>query len=490
VMPHDGAEHGREPSGEDFRAAEEVLALLMPALVRSTPEYEEKRRALAEFRAEVGKDRFDLRYSLRPPRSAVEQAELDFMQGRITEDQFRKMLKADAERPIDVEMLDAFRDAYEERLAAYSRMLQAVIAIATDQRDPDAWRRREAEVDEHVAAMEAKLPLWKEQLATVFSFLAELQAERKGEPVRCGDRSAESAYMLAKLVMDQAAAGWRSSKEIAQRSRTDPCSLYATSASHLFYSSHLPGLPRPQELQALMVLEHARARKALQEEARAAKADTSAPANVSIQAEAVKVTTPSVQVVAETATGVGKSKSKGRVKRDVAEGLILQHLVRRPHDTAEEVAAAVGCSVGLVAESPAWRANRRRLEIAEKEGRDPKAVKLDVRAVTEVGGSKRGQMHASREAQEAQDAEIDAREKELFRRIGEYQAKHPDAAPQEVARALGCTAGDVERRQAMLERLLADQAESAEEEDGAEKFGKRKGRPDGENRQRWIRRRV
>jgi hypothetical protein len=487
-MPHDGAGHGREPSGEDFRAAEEVLALLMPALVRSAPEYEEKRRALAAYRAEVGGDRFGLRYGLRQPRNPAEQAEADFMQGRITEDQFREMLKADAERPIDVAMLDAFRDAYEERLLAYSRMLQTVIAIATDQREPDAWRRREAEVDRHVEAMKAKLPLWKEQLATVFGFLAELQAERKGEPVRCGDRSAESAHMLAELVMDQAAAGWRSSKEIAHRSRTDPRYLYAMSASNLFHSSHLPGLPRPQELQALMVLEHARARKALQEQARAAKADPSAPANVSIQAEAVRVTTPSVQVVA--AAGVDKSKPKGRVKRDVAEGLILQHLVRRPHDTAEEVAAAVGCSVGLVAESAAWRANRRRLEIAEKEGRDPKAVKLDVRAVTEVGGGKQAQMHASREAQEAQDAEIDAREKELFRRIGEYQAKHPDAAPQEVARALGCTAGDVERRQAMLERLLADQAESAEEEDGAEKFGKRKGRPDGEKRQKWIRRQV
>jgi len=246
-----------------------------------------------------------------------------------------------------------------------------------------------------------------------------------------------------------------------------------------------------------MVLEHARARKALQERARSAKSDSQAPANVSIQTEAVKVTTPSVQVAAETATclpdrqaGVGKPRRKGRVKRDVAEGLILQHLVRRPHDTAEEVAAAVGCSVGLVAESPAWRANRRRLEIAEKEGRDPKAVKLDVRAVTEDGGNRQAQMHAFREAQEAQDADIDAREKELFRRIGEYQAAHPDAAPQEVARALGCTAGDVERRQAMLERLLAEQSESAEEEDGAEKFGKRKGRPDGENRQRWIHRQV
>jgi polyhydroxyalkanoate synthesis regulator protein len=67
--------------------------------------------------------------------------------------------KADAGRPVDIEMLDAFCDAYEDRLQSYGRMLQAVVAIATDQREPDAWRRREAEADRHVEEMKAKLPL-------------------------------------------------------------------------------------------------------------------------------------------------------------------------------------------------------------------------------------------------------------------------------------------------------------------------------------------
>jgi len=489
-MPEDIAGHDWEPSSADFAAAEEVLARLMPALERDTPEYLEKRRALAAYRARIGGERFDLYYGRRRPRDPREEAEAEFFQGRITEEQFAEMLRAEAERPLDAAMLAAFCDAYEQRLSAYSRMLQAVIALATDQSRPDTWRRHEAEVDRHVAAMEAKLPLWREQIAAVFSFLAELQAEHKGEPVRCGEHAAESAHMLAAMVMDQAAAGWRSVKEIAQRSRSDPRYSRAASAARLFYEAHLPGLPRPQELQALMVLEHARARKVLEERARAAKTHPQIPAEVNIKAEAVKVTTPSVQVVAEQASGVGRPQSQGRVKRTVVELLILRHLVRRPHDTAREVAAAVGCSVGLVAESKAWRANRRRLQIAAKEGRDPKAVKLDVRAVTEDGGSERVQRHAFREAQEAQDAEMDAREKELFGRIGEYQAKHPGATPQEVARALGCTVGDVERRQAMLERLLAEQSESAQEETGAERFGKRKGRPEGENRQRWIRRQV
>jgi len=321
-------------------------------------------------------------------------------------------------------------------------------------------------------------------------FLAELQARRSGDPVRCMNYLAGSAHLVAYQVMDRAVKLWGSSKKTAHRSQTDLRYAYATSASKLFYESCLRALPSPSDLGALMELERAQARKALRDQARAAESAPSAPANVNIQAPTVKITTPSLQVTAETASGIGKSSSKVRVKRDVAEEQILQHLKSRPYDTAKEVAAAVGCSVGLVANSPAWRANQCRLKTAEKEGRDPKAVEIDLGTVTKAGGSHRAQMHAFREAQGAQDAEIDAREKELFRQIEEYQAKHPDAAPQEIARALGCTAGDVERRQALLEQLLAEQCESAEEEDGAERFGKRKGQPDGQNRQKWIPRKV
>lgn len=295
-MPDDAAQHGREPSADDFGVAQGVLSRLMPSLGRDTPEYRDKRQALARFRAEVGKDRFDLQYGLRPPRSAVERAEIDFFQGRVTQAQFREVLKADAERPIDAAMLDVFCDAYAERLLAYSRMLQTVVAIATDQREPDASRRREAEVDRPVEAMKAKLPLWKEQVATVFTFLAELQAERKGEPVRCGDRSAESAHMLASVVMDQVAEGWRSCREIAGRSRTDPSYLYAASASYLFHKAHLPGLPKPNDLMSLMVLDRARARKAVQRLPRPERTGPSIPASTGIQAQAVNMKAPRVRV--------------------------------------------------------------------------------------------------------------------------------------------------------------------------------------------------
>ncbi|HUT58107.1 MAG TPA: hypothetical protein VNA25_09695 [Phycisphaerae bacterium] len=488
--PERKQERAREPIADDFRAAEEVLARLMPSLDRDAHEYHDKQQALAQLRAKVGKDRFDLRYGLRPPRDAIERAEIDLFQGRITQDQFREACKADAERPIDIEMLDTFCNAYEDRLQSYSRMLQTVIAIATDQREPDAWCRREAEVDRHVEEMKAEMPLQKEQVGTVFTFLAELRADRNGEPVQCGGRSAESAHRLADVIMDHAVEGWRSGKKIAEKSRTDPSYLYPTSASHLFYEAYLPGLPRPNDLMSLMVLERARARKAIQEQPGTAKTAPSASASINIQAEAVNVTTPSVNVAGVKPDGDGKPARRPRMRRGVAEPLIREHLLRRPHDTAEEVAEATGCSVGLVAESAAWKANQDRLKVAAKEGRDPKAVKLDLRTVNAAGGNIQTQKHAAEEDEEALDTEIDKREQDLGRQIGDYLKHHPDATPQEVARALCCTAGEVELRQAALEQLIADQAENAEEDGGGKYIEKKEGLPQDGKPPKRFRKRV
>lgn len=94
----------------------------------------------------------------------MRQLEADLCEGRMTLEQMRERLRADAERPIDLDMVRTFCGAYEQRLLAYSAMLQIIVEIATDQRDPDAWRRREVEVDEQVDRVMGKVPLWKEQL--------------------------------------------------------------------------------------------------------------------------------------------------------------------------------------------------------------------------------------------------------------------------------------------------------------------------------------
>lgn len=91
-----------------------------------------------------------------------------------------------------------------------------------------------------------------------------------------------------------------------------------------------------------------------------------------------------------------------------------------------------------------------------------------MKALTEAGGHRRSQGHESKRQQEARDEEIDQRERELFWRIGEYEKAHPQATPKEIALAVNCTAGDVERRQALLDRLAAEQAGSAREDAGGQ----------------------
>ncbi|NQU26016.1 MAG: hypothetical protein HQ567_32415 [Candidatus Nealsonbacteria bacterium] len=161
---------------------------------------------------------------------------------------------------------------------------------------------------------------------------------------------------------------------------------------------------------------------------------------------------------------VSGEKTRNRVKRREAENLIAGHLIRRPHDTANAVSEAVGCSKGVVIESPGWKANRRRLKDARAQGKDPIALPL-ADYLTPAGDSPAAQCRDQKRQQEAQDEEIDARERDLSQRVGEYRTEHPKASLSEVARAVGCTAGDVEHRQAELERLIAAQKDSQQEDD-------------------------
>ncbi|UCE61591.1 MAG: hypothetical protein JSU63_07540 [Phycisphaerales bacterium] len=167
---------------------------------------------------------------------------------------------------------------------------------------------------------------------------------------------------------------------------------------------------------------------------------------------------------AESQTLEHQGSSKKRIKREVAHPLIATHLMKRPHDTAKEVARAVSCSIGVVSESPAWKMNRRRLQDAKRQGIDPTAVKLDEKTVNAVGGSRMTQLHDHRQQADKTDAELDRRDKELFARIGEFEKSHPQATTQQIAAGVGCTAGDVERRQATLNQLAAEQNQDHQED--------------------------
>lgn len=151
-------------------------------------------------------------------------------------------------------------------------------------------------------------------------------------------------------------------------------------------------------------------------------------------------------------------RPKVNMKREDAHPLIARHLSGKPHMTVKEVASVVGCSTGVVGESPAWRVNRKRLKDAKTKNKDPIALPLEDYLAEAGDDSKGGQIHGARLAEEERDNNIDARDQELFKRIGEYKKSHPDADTTAIAKAVGCTAGDVERRQAAIDRLTKEQA--------------------------------
>jgi len=183
-----------------------------------------------------------------------------------TPDSIPGELKAHLERPVDAAMLAAFCDGYEASLEAYADLLQAVVAVATDQRQrrTESALRYEPEIDAAVSRMDSKHALFKEEMATVFRFLTELRAT-SGTPVTCRGYTGDSAHWLAASILNLASKSWQSCKEIAERSRTDPAYLYPATASSLFFQTWIEpqSHPAPNDLGAIMRLERASAERAL-----------------------------------------------------------------------------------------------------------------------------------------------------------------------------------------------------------------------------------
>jgi len=126
----------------DREAARRALARNRPDLDPTSDKYAKLLEALADLHRHFGSESFELRFNLRLPRDRVEEWNRQYMHEEITEEELRDRLKADAERPIDLEMLTVFTDAYQERLTHYSRVLQEAIP-RPHEAGTLAWRKRE-----------------------------------------------------------------------------------------------------------------------------------------------------------------------------------------------------------------------------------------------------------------------------------------------------------------------------------------------------------
>ncbi len=252
----------QDPTAEDYRAAKAALRIIRPDIAEECEEYGSRVQTLAERRANLGGDKFDLMYLLREPSNPMERADIEAQTGVITCEQRRAVYLASDP---DTKVLTAFLDAWERQLEYYGAMAQAVIRIATDQRRDPLSRDGEEEVDQYARALKQKWPLWSEELEQVLQFLTEVRLELDGKPVSLGKDVADSAHWLATLVIERATEMWWSCKQTAERSQTQPEYLYPTSATTLFYQCMIEdgSLPRVNSLAAVLRLERVAAERAM-----------------------------------------------------------------------------------------------------------------------------------------------------------------------------------------------------------------------------------
>lgn len=245
----------------DRDAARRAIERNWPDLALTDERYTRFLEGLAKFHRRFGTESFELRYNLRPPKNREEEWAQDVANGRLTHAEYCARLKADAERPIDLEMLTDFSDACLDDLKHYGEMLRLSV-IRPSERSSSESRKRERAIDVHVSALREKLPLWKENIATVLEFLEELRARTGAGLAEAGDLQGTSAHWLAMLAYSRLCQGWRACKDVARRSRRDPRYIRRAEAIDLF-GVHRDGLPRPQSLHEQMRYEFVLARAEL-----------------------------------------------------------------------------------------------------------------------------------------------------------------------------------------------------------------------------------
>ncbi len=243
----------------------------------------------AGLHAEYGVSGFRLRFGLRPPRNAIEQAEQDFWMERIDGDEHLRRVQAEEAQSIDIPTLSVLYDEIDEDLGHYGKALQTVIQIVSDQRDPDVWRTLEPEADFHVREMNRKSCFSSGRLLVLSGFLEEVRQIRGLGLAVIGDMQSATAVHLARLVLSQAAEQWSICRDTADQSHTRPEYTYATTASSLFEEAKADR-PRPNDLHALLREEFAAARIVLND-----RSQPAGTAPISIHNE-IQVNPPSVNV--------------------------------------------------------------------------------------------------------------------------------------------------------------------------------------------------
>ncbi len=253
---------GREPTAADYAAFDRILPELGPDAPPpvGSPEFREFRRLNAHALGSFGESQYRLLKGLRAPVDKTEQIVADLCLGRIDAETYHARLQADADRPIDSEMVNALFAAIEGRIMAYSRFYTAI-------EDARAARLPEEIIDAQAIAVAnmtqfcRPFSIHPRHIGKVMEHVIRLRAPNP--PVKVGTFTASSAIGLVFDTRNAAADAWSKCLEHENRTRLTRPRRRIERAARVFGIGCLADLPRPQELLAHLELEQAAALDAL-----------------------------------------------------------------------------------------------------------------------------------------------------------------------------------------------------------------------------------
>ena len=368
-------------------------------------------------------------------------------------------------------MLDVYFTAVIGQVEAYGRMLGLIRAMRIQGRAPESYDADETELTDCIKAIETKPMLFRRQLRAVLEYAIQTRVASGHGPVTIGKMTGATPLLVAWAAVRRAVEGWRNCKAIADRSRVDPRYAYQAEAEDLFIKTHIRNLPEPDQLLAWLELERADVTSSFNK-------STDHP---SVQTHAEKSIGPSYEPGATGPTSVGNSRlvspRKRRISRGNYEPRIAEYLRRRPLDTALEVSQAVGCSVGVVAESSAWKVNMHIRSMMRPQAGAPNAVSFNDVVMNANGWDPNSQFKRFREIQSEIDDQIDDRLMEESAVTKCRAMAHGSEAPLRTnSHGVGRKRMKAANREAELAKLVEEQKQDQLEDDAPNIPGSQYGR--------------
>jgi|GEM_PF-4234115 len=182
------------PTEDELNAAREVLRRY-PQLFDGRPPPDAE-LIVAEVYRRTGADRFNLQYGFRQPVNALEECDLKWIRGQITDEEAAEFYTAYASREVDDEMLRTLFEEAERRIECYSRFLGEFGHLLKMPRRPSRRDLDEERLDRLVDEMRFESRLFNDEAFTALEFLQESRIEKGLSIAKAGDLLAGTAVEL------------------------------------------------------------------------------------------------------------------------------------------------------------------------------------------------------------------------------------------------------------------------------------------------------